>query len=348
MTAELHDLALKALADNPAAEPASLWVLTDAMPQMVWSTRPDGHHDYFNARWYEFTGVPEGSTDGEEWAGMFHEDDQPKAWARWRHSLTTGDPYEVEYRLRHRTGDYRWTIGRAMPIRDADGKIIRWIGTCTDIHDAKHVAEQNELLSRELAHRIKNIFAVISGLIGLSARKRPEAKAYAEDLRERIAALGRAHEFVRPHSDESKPSFEAAELMFLLEELLSAYPALSEGRISITGDSPKIDDRSATPLALAIHELATNSAKYGALADPAGSVSVDVRSHASIVEINWTEQGGVRITQTPSRSGFGTRLLQLAIEAQVRGTIERSWEADGLRVKICFPQSSLLRGAPIG
>lgn len=139
--------------------------LADTMPQMVWSTLPDGDHDYYNARWYEFTGAPAGSTDGEGWAEMFHPDDQAEAWRRWKQSLLTGEPYEVEYRLRHRSGQYRWVLGRALPIIGPDQKIQRWIGTCTDIEDAKQIASHNEILSQELSHRIKNIFAIISGLI---------------------------------------------------------------------------------------------------------------------------------------------------------------------------------------
>jgi PAS domain S-box-containing protein len=107
------------------------------MPQMVWSTRPDGYHDYFNQRWYEFTGVPTGSTDGEGWNGLFHPDDQDRAWALWRHSLTTGEPYQIEYRLRHYSGQYHWVLGRALPIRNEQGVLERWFGTCTDIHDLK-------------------------------------------------------------------------------------------------------------------------------------------------------------------------------------------------------------------
>ncbi|GJE45022.1 PAS domain S-box protein [Methylobacterium soli] len=130
-----------------AASERRFRVMTAAMPQMVWTTRPDGYHDYYNDRWYEFTGVPYGSTDGEAWNGMFHADDQERAWARWRHSLATGEPYEVEYRLRHHTGIYRWTLGRAMPIRDAEGRIERWFGTCTDIEELK----QAEAEARKLA-----------------------------------------------------------------------------------------------------------------------------------------------------------------------------------------------------
>jgi PAS domain S-box-containing protein len=128
-------------------------VLADAMPQMVWSTRSDGYHDYYNRRWYEFTGMPEGSTDGEEWNGMFHPDDQERAWAKWRLSLATGEPYEIEYRLRHRSGEYRWVLGRALPVRNEQGDIERWFGTCTDIHDLKR-AEQALAESEEFTRRL--------------------------------------------------------------------------------------------------------------------------------------------------------------------------------------------------
>jgi PAS domain S-box-containing protein len=82
-------------------------ILADSMPQMVWATQPDGFHDYYNRRWYEFTGMPDGSTDGIAWNGMFHPEDQERAWALWRHSLATGEPYEIEYRLRRADGAYR-------------------------------------------------------------------------------------------------------------------------------------------------------------------------------------------------------------------------------------------------
>ncbi|CAN5584557.1 hypothetical protein BH10PSE4_BH10PSE4_01470 [soil metagenome] len=313
---------------------AQMQVLTDAMPQMVWSTRPDGFHDYYNARWYEFTGVPEGSTDGEGWNGMFHPQDQELAWARWRHSLETGEPYEIEYRLRHRSGEYRWTLGRALPVFDGDGAIARWIGTCTDIHDAKLAAEQNELLSRELSHRIKNIFAVISGLIGLSSRNDPVLRPFAKVLQERIAALGRAHEFARPHSEESRPTLGRSTLKGLLQEIFRPYPAFEEGRITVVGDDAEVDDRGATPIALVFHELATNAAKYGALSTPEGRVDVEIVRRDAGLNIQWRETGGPAIVGDPTRTGFGTRLAQMSIEQQLGGVIRRDWDRNGLRLEI--------------
>ena len=317
--------------------------LADTMPQMVWSTLPDGAHDYYNAQWYSFTGAPVGSTDGEGWNGMFHPDDQERAWARWRHSLETGEPYEIEYRLRRHDGVYRWTLGRALPVRDEDGRIIRWVGTCTDIDDQKRVAEQNEVLSRELSHRIKNIFAVLNGLIGLSARQFPGATEFARQLQDRIAALGRAHNFVRPHGEDSAPTMGPSTLRALLTELLNPYPALDEGRLSIEVDDLPIDDRAATPIGLVFHELATNAAKYGALSMPDGRVRLASTVHGDKVRLTWEEQGGPPVAGPPESLGFGSRLTEMSIVRQLGGTIEREWSRDGLRVVIEISKSALSR-----
>jgi PAS domain S-box-containing protein len=322
-------------------------ILADTMPQMVWSTLPDGYHDYYNARWYEFTGVPEGSTDGEGWNGMFHPEDQERAWSTWSHSLKTGEPYEIEYRLRNASGVYRWTLGRALPIRDQEGRIIRWFGTCTDIHEQRLLLEQREIVSQELSHRIKNIFAVIGGLMSLSSRAHPEIAAHASELRARIMALGKAHDFVRPHSARSKPAKEHTSLQGMLGALLSAYQLQSDARIFITGTDAEIDDRSATPLALIFHELATNAAKYGALAAAEGRIEIDIGiaqdEPRDDIRIVWKERGGPEIQSPPNSTGFGSRLIELSITNQLRGDLAYAWERDGLKVIAVVPKSSMCR-----
>lgn len=316
--------------------------LADTMPQMVWSALPDGYNDYFNARWYEFTGVPQGATDGEGWSAIFHPEDQPRAWERWRHSLATGDPYEIEYRMRHHGGDYRWTLGRALPIRDADGTIIRWIGTCTDINDQIAMVEEREVIAHELSHRIKNIFSVISGLIGLSARTHPEIRAAADDLRDRIMALGRAHDFVRPHGPHSQPDHGEGLLWGILEQIFAPYRDALGPRIHYFGDNPAIDDRSATPLALLFHELATNAAKYGALSVPEGRVAIEVRGEDGDIRIDWREEGGPPAVPATSQ-GFGSRLMQLSIERQLGGRMIRDWRPEGLCLSLWIPARSMSR-----
>ena len=319
-------------------------VLADAMPQMVWSTQPDGFHDYYNARWYEFTGVPAGSTDGEGWNDMFHADDQERAWAVWRHSLETGEPYEIEYRLKHHSGVYRWTLGRAVAVRDEQGEITRWFGTLTDIDELKRLEQGRELVSQELSHRIKNIFAVITALVALSARQYPEAKAFSASLRTRIAALARAHEFVRPHTETSKPTVGATTLHSFLSDLFKAYAdETGAPRVRITGDDAVFDDQAATSVALLFHELATNAAKYGALSEKGGMVALSTARDEDRFVLTWSESGGPTLQGEPTRTGFGSSLATLSVQGQLGGRLEREWRQEGLRVIVDLPATALSR-----
>lgn len=126
-----------------------LRLLADSMPQMVFSTRPDGFHDYYNRRWYEYTGKTPEQTAGDGWAHLLHPDDAARARTRWQHSLDTGESYEIEYRFQGGVdGAYRWFLGRAEPVRNAEGQITRWFGTCTDIDDQKRAELEMEQVSR--------------------------------------------------------------------------------------------------------------------------------------------------------------------------------------------------------
>ncbi|SCY81046.1 PAS domain S-box-containing protein [Microvirga guangxiensis] len=153
--------------------------IANSIDQLIWATRPDGFHDYYNQRWYEYTGVPEGSTDGASWNGMFHPEDQEHAWKVWRHSLETGEPYHIEYRLRHRSGQYRWVLGRAQPVFNEEGQITRWYGTCTDIHDFKQAQEELRA-SREKA-----------------IQSEEETRRLAAMLAERVSELDAANEEIQ-------------------------------------------------------------------------------------------------------------------------------------------------------
>lgn len=153
---DIHELTLAR--EKIQENEARFRTITNAVPQIVWATLPNGYHDYFNDRWYEFTGVARGTTYGEAWIKLFHPDDRERLRKVWSHSLATGEPYEIEYRLLHRSGEYRWTLGRALPVRNADGKIIRWFGTCTDIHDKK----KTEAVLKEAIQEREMYFSIAS------------------------------------------------------------------------------------------------------------------------------------------------------------------------------------------
>ncbi|MCR0983039.1 sensor histidine kinase [Roseomonas populi] len=319
--------------------------IAETMPQAVWSTTPDGRADYFNSRWYEVTGARLGTSDAQGWLEFVHPDDRPLAEERWLRAIETGDLYEVEYRLRMADGVWRWFLTRGLPVRNARGRITRWFGTCTDIHDIRSAAEEREVLSHELSHRIKNIFSVITSLISLSARGYPEAGDFAADLRGRINALARAHEFARPHSQASQPTPHGHTLFGFLKEILSPYdPTPGEvPRIGIEGQDRHFDDTAATPLALFFHELATNAAKYGALSVPTGRVTILVEADETGILLRWRERDGPVVEGPPEREGFGTRLAVVSVQGQLGGRITRQWLPEGLELEARLPAGALDR-----
>lgn len=175
---EGNDVTEHARADDKLRKTASKYhTIANALPQIIWSTQPDGFHDYYNQQWYDYTGVPPGSADGEGWKALFYAEDRPLAMEKWRHCLTTGEFYQIEYRLRHHSGQYRWVLGRAQPIRDAQGLIVRWMGTCTDIHEQKlaqqalqHADRLKDEFLAMLAHELRNPLAPIATAADLLSR----------------------------------------------------------------------------------------------------------------------------------------------------------------------------------
>ncbi len=330
----------EALADSETRAVESqrqLHAIVDSIDQMVWSATANGHHDFHNRQWQEFTGNTEGWASPEAWIELFHPDERETARAEWRSCVASGEPFHVEGRLRHSSGDYRWVLCRAQCVRDQEGRIVRWYGTCTDIHDLKAAQEANELLAGELAHRIKNIFAVISSLITLSARERPELRQHAATIRQRIAALATAHDYVRPHTPQSAPREGPRTFQGLLRLLLTPYLQDGQTRIEITGPDAPIGPKSASPIALVLHELATNAAKYGALSTAAGRLSIACKPSNQSYEVLWREEGGPAISGEPERTGFGTVLSDRILIAQLGAEISRSWRPDGLELKLVIP-----------
>ena len=310
--------------------------LADAMPQMAWSTPDDGQTDYFNARWYEFTGAEPGSHYGSGWLEALHPDDSEMAGREWSKAVASGEPFEVEYRLRRHVGEYRWTLARGMPVRDEKSGTNRWFGTNTDIHGYRELVENQDLLTRELGHRIKNIFSVVGGLIGFEARGAPEFKPIAEGVMARIAALGRAHDFVRPE-DEA----EGSDLCRLLDKLFEPYHG-DDVRVRIDCGTRPIADHATTPLALIFHELATNSVKYGALSVPDGHVELNVLDDGGELSFDWREVGGpAPVAPGDGGGGFGTTLVDISVVRSLRGTIERHYPPSGAEIMVRIPLKSL-------
>jgi two-component sensor histidine kinase len=238
--------------------------------------------------------------------------------------------------MRHHTGVYRWMLGRAHPVRNEAGQIMRWMGTCTDIHEQKATTDQLELAGKELSHRIKNIFAVVSGLVALTVRRFPESRTFADELLDRLMALSEAHDYARPQGTETEPMGKEATVLGLARRLLRPYALEGYDRIEVMGDDVALEPTAITPLSLAIHELATNAAKYGAFSVPDGKVRVYGERSPDRFALHWREQGGPAV-QEPLRSGFGSRLVDLTLREQLAGELTRAWHPEGLEVRVSVP-----------
>jgi PAS domain S-box-containing protein len=307
-----------------------LHALADSIPAIAWSADGEGNFDFFNRQLREFTG------DGShEDGGAIHPDDFEAADARWRECLETGETYETQHRVRRHDGQYRWMMARAVPVIGEDGRPARWFGTAVDIHDVQELSQARDLLAKELSHRIKNIFAVVSGLISLSARKRPDLKQFGEELIETIRALGRAHDYVRPAEGARKTSLHG-----MLADLFGPYGAGDAARIAVNGDNPAIAPNAATPLALVFHELATNSAKYGALAAEEGTVELSIADRGDTFLLRWVERGGTPPAESPTE-GFGSHLVQMSVTGPLRGSWERRFEPDGMLCELTVSKAAI-------
>lgn len=152
----LRDISDRKRTENALRESETRFrMLAETLPHLVWTARPDGYTDWYNDRWYAFTGFPRGEGGDQSWEPILHPDDLPMCREAWANSVQTGEPYEIEYRFFDRqTGDYRWQLGRAMPQRASDGTIVKWIGSCTDIHDLRAAQEELRRINETLEARV--------------------------------------------------------------------------------------------------------------------------------------------------------------------------------------------------
>jgi len=241
--------------------------------------------------------------------------------------------FEVEYRTRRTDGQIRWLLVRAELVADADGRARSAIGVVMDITDRKDAEERLKLLAQEVDHRANNLLTVVQGTVQLSEAATPEALKAV--LVGRIAALGRAHSLL------SEARWEGADLRRLVEEELLAFSLGEAARVSIEGPEVALSPPAAQALAMALHELATNAAKYGALSVPAGRVSVQwTRKGKGALSIRWAERGGPAVA-APSKRGLGTAMLARALAGPLGGRSKLDWKASGLVCDLELPASAL-------
>jgi two-component sensor histidine kinase len=213
-------------------------------------------------------------------------------------------------------------------------------GVFLDVTERKLAEEAREMLAGEMSHRVKNLFAIATVLTAIAARSSTTTQGMASDLTQRLIALGNAHELVRPSLSEPR---KATALGDLLAVLLAAYDdrGMIGDRIRVRVPELPVGEGSITTLALVIHELATNSLKYGALSRPTGTIDVSCTDSGSEAVIVWIEKGGPPVTATRGQAGFGSKLINRSIAGQFGGSIAFDWRVEGVVVTLRMSKARL-------
>ena len=237
--------------------------------------------------------------------------------------------YDVEYRtVGKEDGVVRWVEAKGRGLFDGAGRCIRVLGTAVDITERKRVEEYHALLAREIDHRAKNALAVVQSIVRLT--KAPTTDDYVKAVEGRIKALSHAHTLL------SESRWKGAGLRNLAQDELAPYGLGSIDRISLAGGDINLVPAMAQCLTLVLHELATNSAKYGALSVPGGRLDLSWQTYASSLILEWIESRGPRVTE-PESTGFGISVIRASVENQLQGAVSLDWRPEGLYCRISVP-----------
>ncbi|HYC03153.1 MAG TPA: PAS domain-containing protein [Azospirillaceae bacterium] len=437
--------------------------LADNISQFAWTADETGAITWYNKRWYDYTGTTIEEMRGWGWRAVHHPDHVDRVVRSISHAFATGTLWEDTFPLRGADGQYRWFLSRAVPIRDDDGRIVRWFGTNTDIDEltrtqneverasallrligdstpdmiyakdrdsrilygnasltrvlglpmdqiigrsdrdwapdaaqaeaivqndrrvmesggavdvdeaftgpdgrtryyrsvkaplrdatgaiiglvgvtsditARREAEEREkLLAREVDHRAKNMLAVVQSLVQLTRAE--DVAALKEAVSGRIQALARAHSLL------AASRWEGVDIGKLAREELAPFAGRDASRVTISGPMMRLRPEAAQTLALALHELATNAAKYGALSVQGGRLDVAWGVDGAMLDLRWRERGGPPVAP-PTRRGFGSTLIGTGVEHQLQGRVVMDWRREGLECQLSFPVE-LLAEAP--
>jgi PAS domain S-box-containing protein len=269
-------------------------------------------------------------------SGLIHPEDVPSVAARLRTlaEAPDGAVCDFELRVRRKGGGWRWILDRAVAFeRDGAGHVIKTLSAAIDIDERKRAEERRVMLINELNHRVKNTLASVQSIARQTLRSGRPPEQAMELFTARLVALSAAHNVL------TRENWEGAELAEIAQEALAPFTTRGDGRIHVRGPATRLSARAAVGLAMALHELATNATKYGALSGEAGEVELSwsVLGHEPpCLTLEWQERGGPPVVE-PARSGFGSRLLTQGLPGELDGVTELEFAPEGVRCRITAP-----------
>ena len=323
----------------PAWREDHLRLAVEAACVALWSWHVDDDRFAMDERGFQLWGLPWcEKVTFEELSANIHPADRDRVRAAFNATRSVAGPYEIDFRILAGE-EIRWISARG---RGADAGIVDGVmfGIFLDVTGRKQAEEGSELLAGEMSHRVKNLLSIAAGLTHLTGRSASSVLQMTGELTDRLTALGRAHDLVRPLPGGQG---KAALLGDLLSVLLAPYDetAAFSGRIRVAVPRMGIGEQSASALAMVVHELATNSVKYGALSRPEGFLDISSRTDEDRICLIWAETGGPAIGAHPELTGFGSRLIARTVKGQLGGELSHDWQESGLVVTLVLPQDQL-------
>jgi PAS domain S-box-containing protein len=305
--------------------------LLEGIPQIVWRAAGQGNWTWASPQWTELTGQPEMHSHGLGWLDMVHPLDREQARQSWQH-VSWIETFEADYRLWHvREARFRAFKTRAMPVRDDLGHIVEWLGTSTDVEDLEQLHARDRVLTAELQHRTRNLLALIQSIARQTLTLDEKGPAGLVDFESRLAALGRVQKLL-------SGSGARVALRELVEAELSAVTGSDPLASLIEGPDVQLLPEHVQTLALALHELATNAVKHGALGTPEGRLAVRWRIIGEDeLQLEWQESGVKMPATPPLHRGFGRQLIEEALQFTLNARTLLLFGADGVSCRIDLP-----------
>jgi PAS domain S-box-containing protein len=311
--------------------------IAEHIPQLVFRSRSMGERTWGSPQWVAFSGLSEANSLGLGWLDAVHPADHELTLEAWAAAETRGELY-VEHRIRRAIdGQYRWFQTRATRLMDEQNRTLEWFGTSTDIDDLRRLKERQDVLVKELHHRTGNLLAIVSSIARRTVQSSESLEAFSVKFDHRIQALSRVQRLI---ARENQAGLGLDELV---EMEIGAHGLELDGqKIRIEGSRISLPERHAETLALALHELATNAAKHGALANDTGSLEVRWWVSDNALCLEWRETG----VQTAShrhdgRRGYGWELIEVALPHALGAQTRIELRPEGVYCLIELPDSGL-------
>jgi len=334
---EGYDVTARVGANRALRESETRWrTLVEGIPQLVWRADVNGAWTWSSPQWNDYTGQSQQESCGEGWLAAIHPEDRAKIVRSGEATTAADGAVALEYRIRRAAdGAWLWHHSRSVPVRNAAGEIVEWLGTSTDIHELKGLQDRQALLVGELQHRTRNLISVIRAIAQQTLTSAESLQDFNVAFGARLSALGKVQSLL------SMPDGEAITIDALLRlELDSVGAVMTPDRVEMRGPAVALERSIVQMLALAFHELATNARKHGALSTSTGHLTLSWRivsgDSGLWLTLDWVESGLDQTEPKHSSSGFGRFLLEKALPhlgAETRFELA----ADGARYSISLP-----------